>query len=211
MGAHLQRRRGRPYKTTYPDGAKEESFYNVAGQLWKTVDPDGNTTLNRFSERGEPEYTLLALSPTAQGYTAYDAFTNAFESLKSGSNRITRVERLVLSNSVVGADVQRTVTWVWNNEASSTPVAIPDQRQRHPRPAVLADHLGRQPGGDELVGSHPAQRVLGGAEHEPGPRRVPRGEPVAVWPGDQRNPPGQQWDRDRPDTPAMTNTAVRRR
>jgi len=36
---------GRNYKTVYADGAKRESFYNTKGQLSKTVDPDGVTTL----------------------------------------------------------------------------------------------------------------------------------------------------------------------
>ncbi len=115
---------GRTYKTLYADNAVASLYYNLAGQLWKRVNPDTDTTLTRFNPRGEPEYTVLALSPTAKAYTDYLVFSNALATLTVTSNRITRIERVVLNNATVGANVSRTVTSVWTNDTSGNSVAI---------------------------------------------------------------------------------------
>jgi RHS repeat-associated protein len=49
---------GRNYKMVYADGAKRESFYNTKGQLVKTVDPDGVTTLYEYNALGGVEYVV---------------------------------------------------------------------------------------------------------------------------------------------------------
>ena len=36
---------GRSYKTVFPDGATNVSYFNAQGELWKRVDADGNITL----------------------------------------------------------------------------------------------------------------------------------------------------------------------
>ena len=40
---------GRTWKTEYPGGAASTNFYNSVGQLEKTVDPDGVTTLYTYN------------------------------------------------------------------------------------------------------------------------------------------------------------------
>ena len=36
---------GRSYKTVFPDGATNVSYFNAKGEQWKRVDADGNITL----------------------------------------------------------------------------------------------------------------------------------------------------------------------
>ncbi len=115
---------GRTEKTLYPDTAYSQSFYNPAGQMWKSRDPDDVITLYRFNGIGEAEYTVAALTATARGFTQYSTFTNQFETLKSGTDRISRTESSVLYNSTLGVNVRRMVNSVWATNNSNVPVAM---------------------------------------------------------------------------------------
>ncbi len=51
---------GRDFKTEYPDGGYQQSFFNARGQVYKSTDPDGVTTLYAYNGRAEFEYTALS-------------------------------------------------------------------------------------------------------------------------------------------------------
>ncbi len=50
---------GRQYKTLYADGASAQNYYNGAGQLWKSVDPDDIRTLFGYNAKGEQDTTII--------------------------------------------------------------------------------------------------------------------------------------------------------
>ena len=99
---------GRTYKTIYSSASgsnpSSQSFYNEYGQLWKTVDPDGVTTLYVYDNsgdfnQGQVQYTITALSTTALGLTTYDSLVTSLTTLQRGIDRIQ-----MFSKSVVAAD-----------------------------------------------------------------------------------------------------------
>jgi RHS repeat-associated protein len=117
---------GRPYKTVH-DGAGspyQQSFYNDAGQLWKTRDPDNVITLYGYNARGEQEYVVQAISATARGFTNYDTFVSQFGSLQSGTDRITRTVSDVLFNATHGFNVRRHRTYVWPTDNQNVSLLV---------------------------------------------------------------------------------------
>ncbi len=100
---------GRAYKTVYADSASSQSFYNNQGQLWKQVDPDNDITLTTYNAKGEPEYTIVALSATARGITDYTTLLSSLGTLKASTDRITRTVSDVTNDN--GANVQRASTY----------------------------------------------------------------------------------------------------
>ncbi len=96
---------GRAYKTEYPwpDGpgpvfAFRE--YNTRGQLARSSDPDGLTTLYAYNRRGELETTALDLAN--RGVMDF-----------VGDDRITRTASSVENSALRGSVVRRTVTELW--------------------------------------------------------------------------------------------------
>jgi RHS repeat-associated protein len=109
---------GRSYKTVYADSASSQSFYNNQGQVWKQVDPDNVITFTTYSAKGEPEYTIVALSATARGITDYPTLLSSLATLKGGTDRITRNVSDVTNPN--GYNVQRTRTYVWTTVGQDT-------------------------------------------------------------------------------------------
>lgn len=57
---------GHDYKSVYADGAYEQSWFNVIGQLWKRRDPDGVITLYQYDGKGDLEYTAVDINRNDQ-------------------------------------------------------------------------------------------------------------------------------------------------
>jgi RHS repeat-associated protein len=121
---------GRAYKTIYSDSTpddltdnpSDQSWYNNKGQLWKQRDPDGVTTLYAYNAKGEQAYTITAIDDSTRNTSSYDSLLGSLSSLSSlpsGNDRITFVTNDVIHDSVLGADVRRTRTYVWTNNGSS--------------------------------------------------------------------------------------------
>lgn len=89
---------GRPWKEVYADSAATTTYWNNLGQLVRTVDPDGVTTLYGYNDEGE------------QIDTAIDANDN--DTINTGSDRVTRSETTYLTLS--GEAVSRTIVTEWN-------------------------------------------------------------------------------------------------
>jgi YD repeat-containing protein len=144
---------GRPYKTVHAGAGSpyQQSFYNNAGQLWKTRDPDNVITLYRYNARGEQEYVVQAISATARGFTDYDAFVSGFVSLQSGPDRITRTVSDVITNATYGFNVRRIQVWPTNDDGSQLLVSTVETstdglrywqiRQRDPSTPVVTSTL----------------------------------------------------------------------
>lgn len=92
-------------KTVYADGSSSSSFYNDAGQLSKTVDPDGVTTLFAYNNLGEQE--IVAVDMNRNG--AIDL---------TGTDRITKTTGLF--TSARGVTVRRTTTTVLTAEGAAS-------------------------------------------------------------------------------------------
>jgi RHS repeat-associated protein len=111
---------GRPYKTIYSDNTPEdlsdnpysESWYNNKGQLWKERDPDGVVTLHTFNAKGEPEYTITALSDDARATTDYSDLLSSLGTLKGGIDRVSYTTNDIATDH--GVTVRRAQTYVWN-------------------------------------------------------------------------------------------------
>jgi RHS repeat-associated protein len=95
---------GRPYETIYSDGSIEDSFYNALGQLSKTVDPDGVTTLYQYNAKGEQEYTAIDMDRNG---------TIDF----NNTDRITRTVSDLATDG--GISVRRLRIYVWTVNGSS--------------------------------------------------------------------------------------------
>ena len=89
---------GRPYRTTYGDGAFSQTFYNRKGQMTNQVDPDGVSTLLQYNGSGEQEYTVLDMN--RNGVIDF-----------AGADRIIRTLSFV-TNSGFG-NARRSETYVW--------------------------------------------------------------------------------------------------
>jgi RHS repeat-associated protein len=111
---------GRTYKTVYPDSAYSQSFGNNQGQTWKQVDPDNVITFTTYNAKGQPEYTILALSATSRGITDYATLLSSLGTLKAGTDRIARSVSDVTNDN--GYDVQRTRTYAWTTVNQDTSV-----------------------------------------------------------------------------------------
>lgn len=95
---------GRNYKTVYADGAKRESIFNVKGQLVRSVDPDGVTTLYEYDAHGDIEYVVTDID-------------------RDGAKDITgpdRIRQTVKDVTTKGSDnVARTRSYHWSANGSS--------------------------------------------------------------------------------------------
>lgn len=97
---------GRGFKTTFADGAVQQSFYNTKGQLTKQVDPDGVAILFAYNLRGEQE--VSAVDVNRNGVIDY-----------AGLDRITKSVGDVVSAHAT--TVRRTTTSVWATDNADSP------------------------------------------------------------------------------------------
>ena len=105
---------GRSIMTVYADNTYSFNVYNSAGQLVRSVDPDGVNTLYAYNVLGEQEYTSRC------------ATSDRLSIVLEGDDRITRT---TADYALHGTDViRRTVNTVWTNSGatSSNVVAIQD-------------------------------------------------------------------------------------
>ncbi len=109
---------GRTLRVVMADGAKAENFYNAIGQLVRSVDPDGVTTLYAYNARGEQHITAVDLD--RDGVIDFD-----------GADRITRSTSVVTRKTWAGQTfpVARTTSEVWAAENADTPLTVSVQEQ----------------------------------------------------------------------------------
>ena len=97
---------GRSYKTIYSiasgSNPYSQSYYNEYGQFWKQVDPDGVITMYIFDNsgglnQGQIQYTITALSSTARAITDYDTLVSSLSVLESGTDRIQKTVKTIVS------------------------------------------------------------------------------------------------------------------
>ncbi len=99
---------GRTWKTVYANDGVEYSFYDNAGQLRKTVDPDGVTKLFSYNARGEVEFESVDLDQDGSISTSVD--------------RVTRMVRDVTTKE--GHDVLRTRTYAYPTNGSASQLLV---------------------------------------------------------------------------------------
>ena len=68
---------GRSWKTEYADGAASTNFYNIKGQMEKSVDPDGVTRLYTYNGLGQTDKTILDMDRNGTGTDAVDRITRS--------------------------------------------------------------------------------------------------------------------------------------
>lgn len=100
---------GRPRFAITNGAGTSNYFYNNAGQLIRTTDPDGVATLYAYNARGEQ--TVTALDMNGNGVIDY-----------AGTDRITRTTSDVTTRD--GVTVARTTTQVWETDGADTPVTV---------------------------------------------------------------------------------------
>jgi YD repeat-containing protein len=104
---------GRPYKVVFSDNNFSQSSYNSAGQLSKTVDPDGVTTLYQYNSKGE--LVVSALDADSSGTIGF-----------SGTDRINSTLRDVTTiNSV---NIVRTRNYQWQTPSSAASNLVSETR-----------------------------------------------------------------------------------
>lgn len=99
---------GRAVKTVYPDGAAASSEYNSKGQLTKSMDPDGVTTLYAYD--GEGRQSMMAID--ADGSGGIDA---------GGTDRVTSIARSVVTSH--GKVVEKEEREIYTTDNSTSTVA----------------------------------------------------------------------------------------
>jgi RHS repeat-associated protein len=106
-------RAGRTLRISYMDGAFATMTYNTAGQLTKSTDPDGVTTLYGYNSRGERTVTALDLpedeDTPPNGAITYGTDTIQFSETDPASGTI---------NGVTGP-VWKTTSKVWYKDESN--------------------------------------------------------------------------------------------
>ena len=105
---------GRDYKTLTAASAVSQSYFNAQGQLARSVDPDGVTTLYGYNARGDQDTVAIDLDRNGQIDFA-------------GTDRITRnVRSVVQANNTV---VTRTTAsaWTLNGTDAASVMAVDDQ------------------------------------------------------------------------------------
>ena len=100
---------GRTVLTVFPDGAREEEYYNEKGQRTRHVDADGVTTLYTYDDLGRPLDTVVDMN--RNGIVDWH-----------GPDRIARTEHAVVHSG--GHTWRRTTRMVWPNEGSTSDVAV---------------------------------------------------------------------------------------
>jgi RHS repeat-associated protein len=109
---------GRSLRLYSADGAYAESFYNEKGQLVRTADPDGVTTLFAYNARGEQHLTVL--DADRDGTVDY-----------AGEDRITRTARGYVTKEWgdQSISVARTTTEIWATSETDLPLVVTVQEQ----------------------------------------------------------------------------------
>ncbi|MBI5424118.1 MAG: RHS repeat-associated core domain-containing protein [Opitutae bacterium] len=141
-------REERPALTGTGSVVTQSWHYNTAGQLDRTVDADGVTTLYGYDARGEQNIVAIDLN----GNSAIDYGGGASDSA-DGTDRVTKTTASVAAKTVGGTvyTVQRTLTEVWDTDHSNaaTTVSIVEQTsdglhswQTVPGPNVIAAEEG---------------------------------------------------------------------
>lgn len=130
---------GHDYLTLYAAASgpypSQESFYNSNGQLWKSVDPDGDVTFtvyydNYYSNpgdinQGKLAYTIQALDPTTQGITNYGSLVSSIGTIESDVDRVTFQHESVVPAHGGIPDLVETSFYQWtNNETDGTGTLI---------------------------------------------------------------------------------------
>jgi RHS repeat-associated protein len=108
------------------DPPSSRSFYNSKGQLWKQVDPDTNTTLFVYDNKGQREYSITAVQASTKAMASYDDLVYGLEALKSDTSidRITTNLVMVAESTEGGKPARNLVEkYVWT-DGSSTPRLI---------------------------------------------------------------------------------------
>ncbi len=100
----------RPSSTAYAGGASGSISYNGRGQRYEEVGPDGVTTYYGYNARGKQ--SVVALRTDSSDSTDGVDY--------SGSDQITAKVEDVIHDSVLGADVRRSRTWVWPTFSANT-------------------------------------------------------------------------------------------
>ncbi len=121
---------GRSYKTIYADNTPGDlsdnpytkSWYNNKGQLWKESDPDGVITLHTFNAKGEPDYTITALSDTARAITDYGTLLSSLGTLKGGLDRVSYTTNDITTDH--GVTVRRSRTYLWSTPNSDVSTLV---------------------------------------------------------------------------------------
>jgi hypothetical protein len=99
---------GRGKSTSYPDGAKSETFYNAKGQLWMEKDPDGGMTFYEHNPNGLVENVAVR---TREDLSEAIDF--------KGSDRIIGTSRDVVYNPTINGNVRRMRVFSWENNGSA--------------------------------------------------------------------------------------------
>lgn len=94
---------GRPFKKVYSDGAFEQSYYNVKGQLEKQVDADGVTTLFHYNGRGEQDQVVVDMNQNGV--------------IENGIDRVTQSQAIV--TTAHGKTVRQTTRSQYSGESNS--------------------------------------------------------------------------------------------
>ena len=100
---------GREYRTLTAAGAVSQSFFNAQGQLVRSADPDGVTTLFGYNARGEQDTVAVDLEGNGQIDLA-------------GTDRVTRTARTVLSAH--NTTVTRTTASAWTTNGQDAPAVV---------------------------------------------------------------------------------------
>jgi len=137
---------GHAHKTIYADNTPSDLtdnpytrfWFNAQNQLWKQRDLDGVITFHTFNAKGEPEYTIQALTSTAEGITSYDTLLSYLATLKSGSDRINQSQRSVVAAAGAKPDLSGPMNM------SGTMVLPLERSFRAPGPPLMACRSGKR-------------------------------------------------------------------
>jgi hypothetical protein len=105
----------------------EYRYYNTAGRLWKTVDPDGVVTFYIYNDLGEMEY---AIQPSVQSMSLTESDLWVFDSsMFTSYDRITyQVKSYIDPSGSVPAIIQNE-TYKWEAEDTTTGTLVEQSRQ----------------------------------------------------------------------------------
>jgi RHS repeat-associated protein len=94
---------GRRFKTVYADGAAEYKYFNVKGQLVRSVDADNVVTLYQYNAEGEVEYSAIDVDQDSViDFAGLDRVTQTVRdvaTINSVNQRRSRVYQLATENS----------------------------------------------------------------------------------------------------------------
>lgn len=102
---------GRGVKTSYPDTAYSQRVYNNSGQLRKSIDPDGVTTLYQYNGQGQLEYSAVDMNQNG----AIDF---------GGTDRITQSLRSVGAATAFSGNAHISETRVWSTDNVNSSIVV---------------------------------------------------------------------------------------